>query len=79
MAAINFNVAFTDTGDNGSGPYTMVVRQDPTTAASGGTVLLTDTNATHPKQNVRSLSEKAVQYILNKLTVTAQSGVDALN
>lgn len=42
MAAININMNFADTGDNGSGPYTLVVRRGAT-APADGTVLLTDT------------------------------------
>lgn len=44
MAALNYTIKLTDTGDNGSGPYTAVVFKNPTTDASGGTTLVTLTN-----------------------------------
>lgn len=36
MAAINFSVNLVETGNNGSGPYTITLLQNPT-AATGGT------------------------------------------
>ncbi len=37
MAAQNYTIVLTDTGDKGSGPYTATMFLNPTTAASGGT------------------------------------------
>lgn len=43
MAAINFSMNFTDTGNNGSGPYTVQLFKNPTTSASGGTAVTVPT------------------------------------
>ena len=37
MAAQNYTLVFTDTGDSGTGPYTATMYLNPTTAAAGGT------------------------------------------
>lgn len=41
MAAYNWNLYLTDAGDQGTGPYTGVLRLNPTTVASGGTSVKT--------------------------------------
>jgi len=39
MAARNYTLILTDTGDQGTGPYTATAQLNPTTAASGGTAI----------------------------------------
>lgn len=46
MAAKNYSINLTDTGDSGSGPYTGVLIENPSTVASGGTTRLTVTAST---------------------------------
>lgn len=77
MAALNFSILLTDTGDSGSGPYTMSVRSNPTTDPAGGTVVYTDANTPNPQANLFALLEKAKAEIGNKITDT--NSADTLN
>lgn len=79
MAAKHFTLKFTDLTDNGAGPYSATVFLNPSTDASGGTTVATYANTDNPQLNLRGVAERALQAALNKLTIDAQAGVDALN
>lgn len=78
MAALNFSLNLTETGDSGSGPYTVVLIQNPTTAASGGTTLKTF-SASGPNAvganaaNVRELITQAMNWLSNTISKAQQT------
>ena len=78
MSAINFALNITETGDSGSGPYTVVLLENPTTAASGGTTLKTFSasgpNATGSNaSNVRELVTQALNWLSNTISKAQQT------
>ncbi len=70
-AALNYTFEFTDTGGGGLGPYTVLVRKNPT-FPSGGTTLLTDLNATGTKNPIE-LSSEAQGFMTDSIGAANQS------
>lgn len=69
MAALNYQIKLTDTGNNGAGPYTMVAYKNGTDpVVGGGSVLVTDTASA--LRNVHDLLEEAFQFIGDDIAVT---------
>lgn len=61
MAALNYSIYLEDQGDNGLGPYTVSLRENPSTPPAGGTEKLSDTNALGTK-NFGELAYLASQF-----------------
>lgn len=57
---------------NGDGTFTGVVREDPTTAPAGGTVLAPDTHMDMTsREDPREIMNIAISIIANRLSVNA--------
>lgn len=76
--AYTWNILLTDqaVNGNGTGPYTVVLQQNPTTAASGGTTRYSNTNALNTL-NILELTKQAVLMAVNYNASANQS--DSLN
>lgn len=77
MAALNYTIEVLDTGDNGSGPYTMSLTQNANSVA-GGTSKLTDTNSLGT-ENMLELIEHASRFAAGLNAAAQESSTDTLN
>lgn len=76
--AFNYNAYFVDQAVNGdgTGPYTVVLTQNPTTLASGGTTKYSNTNAAS-NFNIIEMAKLAILAAVN--ANAAQNQSDPLN
>lgn len=76
--ALNYNIYFVDSATNGdgTGPYTVVLQQNPTTLASGGTTKYSNTN-TLGTLNIIEMAKQAILAAVNANATANQS--DSLN
>lgn len=56
-APLTYNILITDSSNGGLGPFTCVTTKNNTTAASGGTTLLTQSNTLGDRNPVELLTE----------------------
>ncbi len=79
MAALNFFCKLTDTGDNGSGPYTLSIEKNSTTGFSGGTTITPDFGSTN---SLGVLNPQELAYAFARAAgdvIAAANTVDTLN
>lgn len=76
--AFNYNVYFVDSASqgDGTGPYTVVLTQNPTTLASGGTTKYSNTNAVGTL-NIIEMAKLAILAAVNANAANIQN--DPLN